>query len=137
MEIKTKEYWSAVGCKLIETFISVKLWILALATFFAFKMVSIYVEMKDVILHLAMNPHDNLSTPELLAVLTPWSSKLLDITLAMFTGVIVVITLSREVFKHAKISESYKFPNGHKPQHRSSESKMKYDEVEHIKNGMI
>ncbi len=130
MEIKTKEYWSAVGCKLIETFISVKLWILALASIFAFKMISIYVEMKDVILHLAMNPHDNLSTPELLSILTPWSSKLLDITLAMFTGVIVVITLSREVFKHAKISESYKF-------NKDCNIAMNYKQVEDIKNNMV
>ncbi len=120
MEIKTKEYWSAVGCKLIETFISVKLWILVLASIFAFKMIGIYVEMKDVILHLAMNPHTQISTNEILQTITPWSSKLLDITLAMFTGVIVVITLSREVFKHAKISESYKF-----------------DKSENIKNGMV
>ena len=107
MEITNKHYWSAVGCKLIETLISVKLWVIVLTSYFAFRLIGLYSEIKDTIISIAVNPDIEMKAVEILGLLTPWSSKLLDITLAMFTGVIVVVTLSREIFKHAKISKEY------------------------------
>lgn len=109
MEILTKKYWNAVLSKLIETFISVKLWIIVLASFFAFKLIYLFIEIKDVILTFAIDPHLDINNNEMLSILTTWSKSLLDITFAMFASVIVVIVLSREVFKHAKISKNYEF----------------------------
>jgi hypothetical protein len=108
MEILTKAYWSAILTKLVETLISVKFWVLCIATYLVFKLINIYIEMKDVIISL-VNTNTVPETNSLIQILANWSSSVLDISLAMFTGVIVVITLSREVFKHAKISNSYKF----------------------------
>jgi len=105
VEIARKAYWSAVGCKLVETFISVKLWILAIAILFALKLVLLFSDIKEVILQMVLKP-----TPEtaaLVPVLCTWSEKLIDNTLAMFISVIVVVVLSREIFKDAKISKSY------------------------------
>ena len=109
MDILTKQYWNAVLAKLIETFISVKLWIIVLASFFAYKLINLFIEIKDVILKFAINPHLDINNNEMLSILTTWSKSLLDITFAMFASVIVVIVLSREVFKHAKISKNYEF----------------------------
>lgn len=107
MDIISKSYWSAIGCKLTETLISVKLWIIVFASYFAFKIFSIVNDIKQTSLKIIESPEGHMASTEVLTILTNWSSKLLDVTLAMFTGVIVVITLSREVFKHAKISKSY------------------------------
>jgi hypothetical protein len=96
MNIKKKEYWSAIACKLIETFISVKLWILILASFFVWQLLGVFVEIKDFVF---MNPEIK-SIEHILS----WSKKILDISLAMFTGVIITVLLSREVFKHARIN---------------------------------
>jgi hypothetical protein len=109
LEILTKKYWNAVLSKLIETFISVKFWVIILASFFAYKLINLFIEIKDVILQFAINPHLDINNNEMLNILTTWSKSLLDITLAMFASVIVVILLSREVFKHAKISKNYEF----------------------------
>jgi hypothetical protein len=108
MEILTKAYWSAILTKLVETLISVKFWVLCIATYLVFKLINIYIEMKDVIISL-VNTNTVPETNSLIQILANWSSSVLDVSLAMFTGVIVVITLSREVFKHAKISNSYRF----------------------------
>ncbi len=113
MEILTKIYWSAVLTKLVETLISVKFWILCIATYLVFKLINIYVEMKDVIISL-VSTNTVPETNSLIQILANWSSSILDVSLAMFTGVIVVITLSREVFKHAKISNTYNFEENKK-----------------------
>lgn len=96
MLINSKRYWSAIACKLVETFISVKLWVLVLASFFAWKLLGIFIEIKDFVF---LN-----SGIEALSSILDWSKKILDIALAMFVSVIVTVLLSREVFKHAKIS---------------------------------
>lgn len=108
MKITSKEYWSAVTRKLIETFISVKLWIVALASYFAIKMLYIYIDMKNFIFTMVENGN---ADPRLISTITTWSSELLDVTLAMFTGVIITVVLSREVFKHTRISTEYKYDN--------------------------
>jgi len=108
-EITSKKYWSTVACKLVETFISVKLWILALATYMTSKMLIIVIEIKDFILKIVEHPSPSVPTEVIVPLLTEWSSKQLDVIIAMFTGVIVVVTLSREVFKHTRISKQYEF----------------------------
>jgi hypothetical protein len=134
MEILSKFYWSAVLTKLVETIISVKFWILCIATYLVFKLISIYIEMKDVIIN-AINTN-NLD-PTLIQILVNWSSSILDISLAMFTGVIVVITLSREVFKHAKISNSYKFGDENKHHKQKNNCCTDYQEEHFIKDNII
>ena len=99
MRIMSKKFWDLVFCKTVETLISVKLWILALTSFTCFRILDLNSEIKDYIFLI------NESNIELSKLLVTWSSKLMDINLAMFTGVIVVVTLSREVFKHAMLKD--------------------------------
>ncbi len=134
MEILSKFYWSAVLTKLVETIISVKFWILCIATYLVFKLISIYIEMKDVIINTI---NTNNLDPTLIQILVNWSSSILDISLAMFTGVIVVITLSREVFKHAKISNSYKFEDENNHHKRKNNCCNDYQEEHFIKDNII
>lgn len=102
--IRSKIFWDAVGCKLIEQFVSVKLWVITFASIFAWKILNIVIEIKDVTLYLVNN---NLSTETIISLLTQWSGKLLDVTLTFFTAVIVIILLSREVFKHKVIEVNH------------------------------
>jgi len=100
----TKAYWGAFLAKLFESLISVKLWIILIATFFAYRMLNICVDIKKVAIELSQDPN---TSNELIRIFSHWSTSILDTTLAMFTGVIVVITISREAFKHAKIDKFY------------------------------
>lgn len=97
----TKEYWSAFLSKLCETLISVKLWIILISTLFAYQMLNICIDIKDTAMVLAK---EQIPQNELINIFANWSSSILDTSLAMFTGVIVVITISNESFKHAKIN---------------------------------
>jgi len=100
--ITDSKFWDSVATKLVSTLISVKFWIILLASFFSYKMLGVYLVINGVVLDLAVTATNQ--NVEVINTLSQAMSKLLDITFAMFTSVIVVITLSREVFKHAKIN---------------------------------
>jgi len=128
----SKAYWGAFFAKLFESLISVKLWIILISTFFAYRMLNICIDIKEVVIKLSQDPN---TSNELIRIFSNWSTSILDTTLAMFTGVIVVITISREVFKHAKIDKYYmKEPS--KDENSPNVSKIA-DMVQNIKDRMV
>lgn len=121
--IHSPVFWNAIACKLVEQLISVKMWVMVFAAILVWRLFSIVQEIKQITFRL-LEGGLAVTAEGMAEILTAWFGKILDITLAFFTAVIVVILLSREVFKHAKIG------NG-------KEEEEKTGEVEKIQSEML
>jgi hypothetical protein len=100
MRITSKDFWDAVLCKLVETAISVKIWILIAIFYFVTKLFSVCSELRTIML---------VSTTELqkIQILCSLQGKLYDIATSLIISGMVVIVLSRVTFQHARLNNSY------------------------------
>jgi len=109
MRITSKEFWDAVLCKLIETVISVKIWILVAIFYFVIRLYAVCDELRAIMV---------ISVSELqkMQILSSLQGKIYDIAVSLIISGMVVIVLSRITFQHARLNNSY-----HKEMDKSQE----------------
>jgi len=100
MRISSKEFLDAVFCKLVETFISVKIWILIIIFCFVNRLYCVCDELRMVML-------TSVSEVQKIQILSSLQGKIYDIASALVISGVVVIVLSRATFKYARLQNSY------------------------------
>ena len=100
MRIKSKEFWDAVFCKLIETAISVKIWILIMIFYFVSRLYCVGDELRVFMM-------TSISEVPKMQILASLQGKIYDIATSLIISGIVVIVLSRTTFKYARLKNSY------------------------------
>jgi len=100
MRIKSKEFWDAVLCKLIETAISVKIWILVVIFYFVNRLYSVGDELRIFMM-------TAISEAPKMQILSNLQGKIYDIATALIISGIVVIVLSRTTFQHTRLKNKY------------------------------
>lgn len=100
MRIKSKEFWDAVFCKLVETTISVKIWILVIIFYFVTRLYSVGDELRAFML-------TSVSEVQKMQILSSLQGKIYDIATSLIISGIIVIVLSRATFQHARLKNSY------------------------------
>jgi len=100
MRIKSKAFWDAVFCKLIETAISVKIWILVIICYFVTRLYCVGDELRAFMF-------TSVSEVQKMQILSSLQGKIYDIATSLIISGIVVIVLSRATFQHARLQNSY------------------------------
>lgn len=100
MRIKSKEFWDAVSCKLIETIISVKIWIMLAIFYFVQRLFLVNNELR-IFMMTAVTEQQKLQ------ILCNLQGKIYDIAISLIISGIVVIVLSRVTFQHTRLQNSY------------------------------
>lgn len=101
MRFFTKDFWDLVLVKMVELMVSVKIWVLFWVSFLVYKIHGVGNDINDFIL---VNIHS--LDANKITILAGLEKNIYDISTAMLTGVIVVIVLSRQVFKHKKLDNN-------------------------------
>lgn len=116
MRILSKNFWDAVIIKLVETAISVKIWILIVIIYFVNRLYSVSGELMKFMMT-AVTEVDKMK------VLASLQGKIYDIATSLIISGIVVIVLSRVTFQYAKLK------NGYHVQNLSEDDKNSVDEI--------
>ena len=98
MRITSKEFWDKVLCKLIETFISVKIWILGVIIYFVVRLYCVADELRNFMIV-------SVFESQKMQVLSVLQSKIYDIGTTLLLSGIVVIVLSRVSFQMARLKK--------------------------------
>lgn len=118
MRFFSKKFWDAVFCKLTETIISVKIWILILMVYFVNRLYGVADELRNFMMV-------SITEIQKMQVLVSLQGKLYDIATSLMISGIVVIVLSRVTFQHAKLKNGY---------HKVTLSESEKNDVDEIKN---
>lgn len=97
MGFTSGKFWDAVFCKLVETLISVKIWILCMMVFFVNRLYCVNDELRAFMLTPVATEIQKWQ------ILTNLQGKLYDIGTTLILSGVVVIVLSRVTFQHAKL----------------------------------
>ena len=100
MRITSKEFWDAVFCKLIETIISVKIWILISIFYFVNRLYSVGDELRIFMM-------TAISEAPKMQILSSLQGKVYDIATALIISGVIVIVLSRITFQHTRLKNRY------------------------------
>lgn len=101
MRLTSKAFWDAVGNKIIETLISVKIWIMGFILFFVHRLFLAADELRTFIM--ASTSLD----AQKLQILVGLQGKIYDIAVSLLISGVVVIVLSRVTFQYAKLKNGY------------------------------
>lgn len=101
MRLTSKAFWDAVTSKIIETLISVKIWIMGFILFFVYRLFLAADELRVFIM--ASTTLDS----QKLQVLAGLQGKIYDIAVSLLISGVVVIVLSRVTFQYAKLKNGY------------------------------
>jgi hypothetical protein len=118
MRVISKNFWDAVLTKLIETAISVKIWILVVIVFFVNRLYSVADELRLFMV-------SSITEVEKMKVLCSLQCKVYDIATSLIISGIVVIVLSRVTFQYAKLKNGY---------HNGTLSVDQKEDVDELKN---
>lgn len=100
MRIRSEEFWDAVICKLVETVISVKIWILVAIFYFVGRLYTVSDELRIFMTNTALETQK-------MQIISGLQGKIYDIATALIISGVVVIVLSRVTFQHARLQNSY------------------------------
>ena len=101
MSIISKKFWDAVFIKLVETSISVKIWILVVIVYFVNRLYCVADELRNFM----MLP--SVSEVQKMQILASLQGKIYDIATSLVISGIVIIVLSRVTFQHARLKNGY------------------------------
>lgn len=97
MRITSKEFWDAVLHKLIETAISVKIWIMGMIVYFVTRLYMVADDLrKFMILNISIETQK-------IQILSNLQGKIYDIATALILSGVVVVVLSRVSFQHTRL----------------------------------